>query len=118
MTYYYDRASRRIERISDLLKKEISTLLLKEVKDPRIGMVSLTKVKVSKDFRIAWVSFSVIGDKKAINDSIIGLNRASGFIKKRLGRIIKLRSIPDIKFEYDYSLEYGEKINKLLNELE
>jgi ribosome-binding factor A len=116
-SYYYDQSSRRIDRVSDLLRKEISALLLKEVKEPRIGMVSLTKVKVTKDLKSARVFFSVIGGEKAIKDSTIGLNRASGFIKKKLGRIIKLRNIPDIIFEYDPSLEYGEKINKLLNNL-
>ena len=116
-SYYYDQSSRRIGRVSDLIRKEISDLLLKEVKDPRIGMVSLTGVKLTKDLKTARVFFSVIGEEETIKNSAIGLNRASGFIKKRLGRIIKLRNIPDIIFEYDNSLEYGERINKILNEL-
>jgi ribosome-binding factor A len=113
MNYSYKRA----DRISDLLKKEISLMLLKEVKDPHIGFITITGVEVSRDLHIANIFYTILGDEKQISESGKALNRASHFIKKQLGKRLRMRYIPDIIFKYDHSLEYGTKIDDILAHL-
>jgi len=111
--YSYKRA----DRVSDLLKKEISQMLLREVKDPHIGFITITGVEVSRDLHIAKIFYTILGDEKQISESGQALNRASHFIKKQLGKRLRMRYIPDILFKYDHSLEYGTKIDDILAHL-
>jgi len=92
-------------------------MLLKEVKDPYIGFITITDVEVSKDLQVAKVYYTILGDEKQINDSVQALNRVSRFIKKQLGRRLRMRHIPDIIFKYDHSLEYGAKIDYILSHI-
>lgn len=92
-------------------------MILKDLKDPRIGMVTITKVKMSDDLKIAKVFFSVIGDELERENSKQGLESASGFIKRELGKRLKVKYIPNIKFIWDDSLEYGIKISEVLKKL-
>ena len=108
---------KRSERVSDLIKKEISFILLKEVKDPRIGFVTITMVEVSDDLRLAKVFYSVMGSDKEIRDTTIAMENASGFIKKKLGEKIRMRYLPDLVFKYDHSLEHGARISDILKKL-
>jgi ribosome-binding factor A len=108
---------KRSDRVSDLLKEEISQLLLREVKDPHIGFVTITDVEVSKDLKVAKVYYTILGDEKQVNDSAKVLNRVSRFIKRQLGKRLRMRCIPDIIFRYDHSLEYGAKIDYILDHL-
>lgn len=114
MNYSYKRA----DRVSDLLKKEISQLLLREVKDPHIGFITITDVEVSKDLQVAKVYYTILGDEKQLRESAQALNRASRFIKRQLGKRLRMRYIPDIIFKYDHSLEYGNRIDDILSHLE
>jgi ribosome-binding factor A len=114
MNYSYKRA----DRVSDLLKKEISQLLLREVKDPHIGFITITDVEVSKDLQIAKVYYTILGDEKQLRESAQALKRVSRFIKRQLGKRLRMRYIPDIIFKYDHSLEYGNRINYILSHLE
>jgi len=114
MNYSYKRA----DRVSDLLKKEISGLLLREVKDPHIGFITITDVEVSKDLQVAKVYYTILGDEKQLRESAQALNRASRFIKRQLGKRLRMRYIPDIIFKYDHSLEYGNRIDDILSHLE
>lgn len=114
MNYSYKRA----DRVSDLLKEEISQLLLREVKDPHIGFITITDVEVSKDLQVAKVYYTILGDKKQLRESAQALNRVSRFIKRQLGKRLRMRYIPDIIFRYDHSLEYGDKIDHILSRLE
>jgi ribosome-binding factor A len=107
----------RIERISNLIKREVAIMLAREVKDPRIGMVTITRVKVSKDLRIAHIYYSVIGDEKQKKDSALGLKQATKFIQWELGRRIRIRYTPIIDFQFDPSLEYGIRIEKIIRSL-
>ena len=109
---------KRADRVSDLLKKEISQMLLREVKDPRIGFVTITDVEVSDDLRSARVFFSMIGDNSELEKTTKGLNSATGFIKRKLGKKLRMRYIPSIIFKFDDSLEYGSYINTILRDLE
>jgi ribosome-binding factor A len=114
MNYSYKRA----DRVSDLLKKEISQLLLREVKDPHIGFITITDVEVSKDLQIAKVYYTILGDEKQLRESAQALKRVSRFIKRQLGKRLRMRYIPDIIFKYDHSLEYGNRIDDILSHLE
>lgn len=107
----------RIQRIANLIKKEVAEMLLREVKDPRIGMVTITGVKVSKDLRIAHIYYSALGTEKQIQDSAIGLRQATKFIQREIGRRIRMRYTPAIDFQFDHSLEYGSHIDKILKDL-
>ena len=114
MNYSYKRA----DRVSDLLKEEISQMLLREVKDPHIGFITITDVEVSKDLQVAKVYYTILGDEKQLRESAQALNRVSRFIKRQLGKRLRMRYIPDIIFRYDHSLEYGDKIDHILSHLE
>jgi len=108
----------RVERISEEIKKEISRIIRDEVKDPRIAqMTSITQVEVTRDLRYAKVYVSVLGSAEQKNDTMEGLNSASGYIRKQLGRQIKIRYIPELQFVLDNSIEYSIEISKKINEI-
>ena len=108
---------KRVDRISQLIKREIADMLRKEVKDPRIGMVSITEVKLSKDLRYAHIYYSVIGEEKEVSDSTVGLKRATGFIQRQLGHRLCLRYTPIIDFRFDNSLEQGSRMDQIMRSL-
>jgi len=105
---------KRADRVSGLLRKEIAEVLAREVKDPRVSKVTVTGVAVSPDLQSAHVYFSVLGTEKEVRDSTIGLQRATKFIQRQLGKRIRLRYTPIIDFRFDNSLEYGSRIDRIL----
>lgn len=110
----------RSDKVSDLLKKEISTIITNYVKDPRLKNINITAVKVSDDIGIATVFFTVIG--KSINKSESNidkriLDKLSGMIRSNLAKNIKIRRVPKINFRFDESIEYSENIERLLRNL-
>ncbi len=107
----------RSEKLSELLKEEISKILLREVKDPRIGFVSLTDVKVSGDLRHAKVFVSVYGSEEEKEKTMKGLEKATGFIRKLVGERIKVYHTPEIIFRYDDSIEHGVHISKIIKKI-
>jgi ribosome-binding factor A len=107
----------RSDRVADVLHKEICQLLLKEVKDPHLGFITITGVEVSRDLKLAKIFYTLLGSPDQAEESSRALRRITPFIKKQLGRILHLRSIPDISFRYDHSLEYGTKIDTILDSL-
>lgn len=108
--------TRRTNRVADAIQEEVAQLLLREIKDPRIGMITLTGVRVSPDLRHARVLFSVLGDAKRRDEAFAGLRSAAGFIRSQLARRLKLRVAPEIAFEADTSLEEAERVSRLLKE--
>jgi len=108
---------RRADRVSDELQRELSDIILRRMKDPRIGYVTITGVEVSKDIRYAKVYVSVLGDAEARATTMDGLARATGFIRTELGRRVRLRYVPEILFRYDESIEQGTRIDQLLREI-
>ena len=113
-------ASNRAEKVSDLLKKEISLIITNEIKDPRLQNINITAVKVSDDIGIATVFYSIIGESIHKSDSKIDdkiLKKYSGMIRSNLAKKIKIRRIPKILFRFDESIEYSENIEKLLRNL-
>ena len=113
-------SSNRPLKIADLLKREVSLILSKEVKDPRLQNINITAVKVTDDIGIAYIYYTVIGKSIKKSDSKIEgsiLLKLSGMIRSKLSKIIEIRRIPKIIFKFDESIEYSENIEKLLNNL-
>ena len=108
---------RRPNKVGGVIKEEISRMLVREIKDPRIGFVTITKVTVSKDLRFVKVYFSAFGDQSVREDSLRGLNSAKGFMRGELGRRLKLRYVPDIVFSFDPSLEYMSRLSELIHQI-
>ncbi|HOO89317.1 MAG TPA: 30S ribosome-binding factor RbfA, partial [Syntrophales bacterium] len=104
---------KRADRVADLIKAEISDILLKEVNDPQVREVTVTDVKVTDDLRQAKVFFVRIGENICNEETTKGLQRATGFLRRELGKRLRLRYVPEIKFIFDESFEYGDHINRL-----
>lgn len=108
----------RAQKVSEAIQKEISSLIIKGMKDPRVGFVTITAVDVSSDLSVAKVFFTVIGDEKARNDSAAGLKSAIPFMRREIGKQLRLRIVPELIFNYDTSIDYGHHIEALLKEIQ
>ena len=108
---------KRSERVRELLLKEISALIQRGLKDPRIGFATVTTVDLSDNLKHAKVYISVFGTEGERQDTIAGLTSASGFIRGSLGKNLNLRYIPILEFILDETAEHVAKINKIINEL-
>ena len=108
---------KRTDRLSGLVQEEIARLLLKGIKDPRVRDVVITGVRVSPDLRHARVFFTLLGERN--NREVVekGLTRASGFIRRELGKQLDLKYVPELIFNFDRSIEYGRRIEEVLQEL-
>ena len=111
----------RIEKINHAIKKEISNIVLFEIKDPRLKLVTITHVEVSRDLQHAKVYFSFLGNTKETKEAQEGLDSARGFIRRLVGQRIRMRYTPQIDFIFDKSIAYGiqieQAIEKVKNEL-
>lgn len=108
----------RSDRVGGQIQKVLSELLLKKVKDPRLENASITDVKMSRDLRIARIYFVASGNKQSIERAEKGFESALGFVKRTLARQLGLRYMPDLKFFYDESFDYGSQIDKVLKIVE
>lgn len=108
----------RTGRVSEQIKKEISLLIQTELKDPRIGFVTVTGVDLTNDLSQAKIYLSVLGDEEQKNNSLKALHKANGFMRSELGKRIKFRHVPELIFKIDESIEYGSRIEKLLTEID
>ena len=107
--------SRRTERVGDVLRAEISTIINRKIRDPRVRLTSVSAVDVSPDLRHARVYVSVVGDHAAQEASLEALRHAAGYIRGQVGRELKrLRNIPELRFELDRGAEYSQRISDLL----
>jgi ribosome-binding factor A len=100
--------------VADLLSREVASILQKEVKDPRIGIITITGADVSPDLHMAKVFYTVFGDEAAHEHCAEGLVRASGFIRREVSKRLKLRTVPELRFVFDESFERGIHIEELL----
>lgn len=107
----------RPNRLAETLKEEISQLIRVELKDPRIGFVTLTSVDVADDLAHAKVYVSVLGTEDEGKASLEALNRAAGFVRSEIGKRVRLRHVPAIVFKYDPSIQHGAHIMKLLRDV-
>jgi len=108
---------KRTDRVGQLIREIISSILLEETNDPRVHFVSITHVDVSEDFKHAKVFYSALGSEHEKEDASRGLKSAQGYIQKKLGRKLRLRYTPEITFKTDESFERGMHIYELLEEL-
>ena len=109
--------SNRMARVNEELKRELSNIINQEVKNSNVtGMISVTKVKTSPDLNYARVSVSILNSKN-IKQTLAGLKAASGFIRSRLAEKVNLRVTPELVFELDESLVYGERIDRILEKV-
>ncbi|ABS22699.1 30S ribosome-binding factor RbfA [Bacillus cytotoxicus] len=107
----------RANRVGEQMKKELGDIISRKIKDPRVGFVTVTDVKVSGDLQIATVYISVLGDEEQKENTLKGLAKAKGFIRSEIGQRIRLRKTPEISFEFDESIGYGHRIDTLLHEI-
>jgi ribosome-binding factor A len=107
----------RSDRLAHELKNELSFILAREVKDPRVGFATITQVRVSSDLRHARVFVSVLGSPAQQKETFAALHRAGGFIRRQLSGRLKLRHCPDLQFTFDDSLERGARMDKLIAEV-
>ena len=105
----------RTRRVGEQIQRELAVLVRDEIKDPRLGMISISGADVSRDLAYATVYVSVLGDDSAVTDSLAVLNRAAGFLRHRLGQSMRIRSVPQLKFVFDSSLQEGARMDALIS---
>jgi len=110
----------RSRRVGELIQRELATLLSREVKDPRLSLVSVTAVDVSRDLSLAKVFYTVMNiEQKTVQDKLLqvkqGLEKASGFLRYELGHRIQLRIVPRLEFYYDDSIIHGSELSQLID---
>jgi len=108
---------KRSDKIADLIQKETSQMLMRGLKDPRIGFVTITKVAVTEDCRTARIYFSVTGSLEDRARTTEGLNSAKGYVRKELGRRIRMKYTPEISFQFDPSIEYAIHIGEVIEQI-
>jgi ribosome-binding factor A len=108
--------SRRPERVAEMVLRELSQLLVRDLKDPRLRGVTLTYVRMSDDLRHGRVFFSHLEGQARATESIKGFRSAGGFIRRHIGRALQLRYTPDLDFEFDPGIENAARVSKLLHE--
>ncbi|MGB3340068.1 MAG: 30S ribosome-binding factor RbfA [bacterium] len=104
----------RRDRVASVLVREISDIVIREMRDPKLGFITITSVDLSPDLKSAKVYFSCLGDK---SESLQTLTRAKGFIRSSLAHRIRLRTVPELEFEIDNSYEHARKIDELFEEI-
>lgn len=108
---------KRSERVADLIKMEIADILMKKIKDPRVGFVTVTGVDVSDDIRYAKVYVSIMEEEGTKKKTLAGLNSASNFIRNELGKRLTMRRVPEVVFKIDNSLEQAAHIFEVLDKI-
>ena len=109
---------KRSERVADSIRKEISEMFVKTIKDPRIGFVTITRVTVTEDCRLAKIYYSVVGTPEEKRQSMEGLNSAKGYIRRELGHRMNLKYTPELVFQFDPSIEYAIHMGELIHHLQ
>jgi ribosome-binding factor A len=108
-------ASARMRRVDEAVRAVLSDVVASELKDPRVGFVTVTSVQTSPDLRHARVYVSVLGDEAVREASLDGLRSAHGFLQRRLGQELTLKHTPALSFHYDSSIDHGMRITELLD---
>jgi ribosome-binding factor A len=107
----------RSDRVCGHIQKALSDILLKKIKDPRLEFATISNVKMSRDLRIARIYFTTTGDKKSAEEALEGFKSAIGYVKRTLAGQLGLRYMPELKFFYDESFDYGSHIDKILKDV-
>jgi len=112
------REFKRTDRVADQLQQELAVLIQREIKDPRLGMVTISSVTVSRDLGYADIYVTLLGenDPARVKENLAVLKRAAGFLRSQIARRIKLRHVPELRFHYDESVVRGHKLSALIDE--
>src|SRR5512134_1890508 len=105
----------RSRRIAEQVQRELSDIIRLELKDPRVGMITLTDVEVTPDNAHARVYFTLLGDAARVEETAAGLRHAAGYLRSELAHRLKLRIVPELHFEYDASVERGARLSQLID---
>lgn len=105
----------RTKRVGDQMQRELALLIQTGIKDPRVGMVTVTAVEVTKEYERATVYITTLGDEKVSEETLAVLNQAAGFLRKQLGNRLSLRRIPQLNFVSDNSISNGRHLSDLIN---
>ena len=108
------RGQGRPQRLGDLIQREVSELIRMEVRDPRVGMITITSVDVSPDITHAKIFFTVL-EKEKLPETLEGLKRSAGFLRAQLAKRIKMYTTPELRFVYDESVERGDRLSRLID---
>ncbi|HZQ74470.1 MAG TPA: 30S ribosome-binding factor RbfA [Burkholderiales bacterium] len=108
------KSSGRPQKLGDQIQRELSDLLQRELRDPRVGMVTITSVDVSPDLSHAKIFFTVLPEAR-LPETSKGLSRAAGYLRSQLARRIKLYTTPELRFVYDESVERGDRLSRLID---
>jgi ribosome-binding factor A len=108
--------STRTRRIAEQIQRELAELVRLELKDPRVGLITLTDVEVTHDHEHAKVYFTLMGNQQQVEETAKGLQRAAGFLRSQLAHRMQLRIVPDLRFVYDTSVERGMDLSRLIDE--
>jgi ribosome-binding factor A len=107
----------RPERVADLIRAEVTTMIARELRDPGVGFVTITRVQVSADLQHARIFYTSLGDATARKNTARALERASGFMRRQIGQRLRLRHAPEVEFEFDASIGHQDRVEQLLNEI-
>ena len=107
----------RPDRVADQIRGELATLLARDVHDPGIGFVTLTRVAVSPDLQVARIFYTVLGDEKARKNSERALDRAVPFLRRQIGMRLRLKRVPELRFQYDEATAGADRIEQIIHEI-
>jgi ribosome-binding factor A len=107
----------RPERVADQVRAEVSTMIARDLRDPGIGFITITRVQVSPDLQHARVYYTTLGDPAARANTAKALERASSFMRRQIGQRLRLRRAPELEFRFDASIEHQDRVERLLQEL-
>ena len=109
--------TKRLARLNEQLKREVSELVLRKVRDPRVGLVTITSVEVAGDLGSARVYIRTQDPNDELNESLAGLEAAAPFLRRELGRSLHLRRVPELRFQQDHSLDQARRIEEILSDV-
>ncbi|MDT3670291.1 MAG: 30S ribosome-binding factor RbfA [Aromatoleum sp.] len=107
----------RSQRVAEQIRRELAELIRLEVKDPRVGFITLTDVEITPDYAHAKVFFTSMRGEEGLDEILIGLRRASGFLRRELGKRVRIHTLPELHFQYDSSVERGSRMSQLIDEV-
>lgn len=105
----------RSQRVTEQILRELAELIRLEVKDPRVGFITLTDVEITPDYAHAKVYFTSLKGEEGLEETLVGLRRASGFLRRELGRRVRIHTTPELHFHYDQSVERGSRMSQLID---
>jgi ribosome-binding factor A len=107
----------RSQRVVEQIRRELAELIRTEVKDPRVGFITLTDVEITPDYAHAKVFFTSMTGEESVPGILVGLRRASGFLRRELGRRVRIHTTPELHFVYDRSVEEGSRMSRLIDDV-